>query len=502
LLSRASTPIDVLAGQMDTPLLRNAEAGNGLCSRRNDPKMLKLAYPGPNVYDTEFPRLCFIPARCKVIGFLLCCVFTVLAATVWEKDFEKVGLPAPVLLKYLSLPVVSVLFTYGHIWLALWMTFYPTKFFGIKGCQIPEQPFGLGWQGIIPSKARKMATIWINKITTNLLPLEDIFSRVPPEKVLEEIKEPLAEEIKKVLHELADAEAPDAWKLMPDMVKEELVIKFTEALPVTVTKLMSRMLEDLDSVFDVEEFVVESVLHDLPILADAFLHSGYPEVCFIRDCGAKMGLFFGVVQMLQQFFYPAGWLLPVFGVVVGLFTNWLALFMTFSPVRPISLFGGRIVLQGCFLKRQDAFAGGYAKYFVDHFANTRRLLPGIVVGSRSDRLCGIIHEEMQAAFDESAQSVRPILKFAGYEPDYARLKRLGIEKMCDRLPELFMKAEACIDLHMDVEKTMTERVKAMDVADFEQLLHPIFQEDEWLLIIVGGILGYIVGMTQWVVLGT
>merc|ERR1740123_1946392 len=65
-----------------------------------------------------------------------------------------------------------------------------------------------------------------------------------------------------------------------------------------------------------------------------------------------------------------------------------------------------------------------------------------------------------------------------------------------------MKAARAIDAAMDIERTMASRVRAMDVADFEDLLHPIFKEDEWLLILVGGILGYIVGMTQWFVLGT
>jgi hypothetical protein len=45
-----------------------------------------------------------------------------------------------------SIPLVSVVFTYSHIWLALWMTFYPLEFFG---CCKPY----IGWQGIVPSKA-------------------------------------------------------------------------------------------------------------------------------------------------------------------------------------------------------------------------------------------------------------------------------------------------------------------------------------------------------------
>ena len=38
-------------------------------------------------------------------------------------------------------------------------------------------------------------------------------------------------------------------------------------------------------------------------------------------------------------------------------------------------------------------------------------------------------------------------------------------------------------------------------AEFEQLLHPAFQEDEWILILVGGVLGAMVGFGQSYVLG-
>ncbi|KAJ1623961.1 hypothetical protein T492DRAFT_1051466, partial [Pavlovales sp. CCMP2436] len=39
-------------------------------------------------------------------------------------------------------------------------------------------------------------------------------------------------------------------------------------------------------------------------------------------------------------------------------------------------------------------------------------------------------------------------------------------------------------------------MKQLSVAEFEQVLHPIFQEDELTLVVVGGVLGLIVGYAQ------
>jgi len=39
---------------------------------------------------------------------------------------------------------LQVVFTYAHIWLALWMMFYPIDYLG--KWRLPPVNFGLGWQ--------------------------------------------------------------------------------------------------------------------------------------------------------------------------------------------------------------------------------------------------------------------------------------------------------------------------------------------------------------------
>jgi hypothetical protein len=64
------------------------------------------------------------------------------------------------------------------------MTFYPLEFSPIKLYQFPGQPFGFfGWQGIIPSKAGKMAGILTELITTKLMDVREVFGRIDPAQV-------------------------------------------------------------------------------------------------------------------------------------------------------------------------------------------------------------------------------------------------------------------------------------------------------------------------------
>ena len=81
-------------------------------------------------------------------------------------------------LPYLTIPLVSALVGWITNVLALKMTFYPIKYVGIR-------PFG--WQGIIPSKARKMAETAVDLWTTKLIDIGTQFSRIEPENIAREM---------------------------------------------------------------------------------------------------------------------------------------------------------------------------------------------------------------------------------------------------------------------------------------------------------------------------
>jgi hypothetical protein len=50
-----------------------------------------------------------------------------------------------------------------------------------------------------------------------------------------------------------------------------------------------------------------------------------------------------------------------------------------------------------------------------------------------------------------------------------------------------------------IEKILSDRMQQLSSEEFQDLLRPAFQEDEWTLIFVGGALGAMAGMFQLVV---
>jgi uncharacterized membrane protein YheB (UPF0754 family) len=78
-------------------------------------------------------------------------------------------------LKYASIPIVSGGIGWFTNKLAVLMTFEPLFFWGVKA-----GPLKLGWQGIIPANAPKMAAISVDLMTEKLINIEEIFERLDP----------------------------------------------------------------------------------------------------------------------------------------------------------------------------------------------------------------------------------------------------------------------------------------------------------------------------------
>lgn len=86
---------------------------------------------------------------------------------------------------YLSMPFVAALVGYVTKVVAIRMMFEPVEFVGIK-------PW-FGWQGIVPRKAGTMAAVACDTLTSKLIKPQEIFARLDPARVADEIRGPLLE---------------------------------------------------------------------------------------------------------------------------------------------------------------------------------------------------------------------------------------------------------------------------------------------------------------------
>lgn len=449
---------------------------------------------GTKEYDTNFPPLLRkLSLRSTCVIFSLG-VVVALFTTVFKEWFEQQGLSTYVLLSYVSIPIVSVLFTYFHIWMALWLTFYPIKYVGCL--QIPETNTGCGWQGIMPNKAEKMARMSVRLMTEKLIQVDDIVARIDANQIVEELDPVMESQIETMIDELAANSSPQLWRSAPEKVKKKIISDTKADSPLVIKQFVEELQENIADVFDLEELVVHAFVQEPALLNHMFISCGYTELGFIRDCGAYMGGAFGIVQVIIWTFYPAGWMLPTFGFVAGLFTNWAALKMIFSPIEPVYV--GGIKFHGLFLRRQLEVSEVYAQIVADNVLNARNILRELISGRLSEELQRMLQKHIDASTDrvypKSLRMVTPTKAINNTKLEAA-------DKILCNMPSTARHVEKYLDTAMALEVLLCEKLSSLRSADFEKLLHPVFQEDEWKLILMGGVLGIAIGCLQWKFLG-
>lgn len=168
-------------------------------------------------------------------------------------------------LPYLTIPLVSALVGWITNVLAIKMTFYPIEYFGIK-------PFG--WQGIIPSKARKMAETAVDLWTTKLLDIGVQFSKIKPKKVAEKMGPSIENLSKQIIDEVMDAKLHRIWQNAPQSIKENVYKNVSTNLPVIVEEMMIDIEKDFSGMLDLKYLAVSSLTQNKKLLNQMFLKCG------------------------------------------------------------------------------------------------------------------------------------------------------------------------------------------------------------------------------------
>lgn len=387
---------------------------------------------------------------------------------------------------YLSMPVISAIVGYGTNVVAIWMMFNPINFFGI--------PPILGWQGIIPRRAAKMASISVDTITTHLITQEEIFSRLDADRVAKELERPLNEMIEDIVDQVMLAHQPALWESLPKLVKNQIYKRVKAEAPELITEIMENIKANLERMFDLKDMVITNLTKDKALLNQIFQEVGAAEFRFIGVSGLYFGFLFGSIQMAIWIFFKAWWQLPAFGLACGYATNWIALQMIFNPKEVVRV--GPFVIQGLFMKRQPEVASDYGRLVAANVLTPSNIIEGILRGPYSDKVFALIGKRVQAAIDDQTNIVKPFVAFTVGTQQYRDMKQTAVTAIINSLPEALTHIETYANDALDLENTLSTRLQALEPAQFEGMLRPAFEQDEWILIAVGAALGFLVGVFQ------
>ncbi|WP_244247581.1 DUF445 domain-containing protein [Leptospira yasudae] len=395
----------------------------------------------------------------------------------------------------MNFEIISLLlmpFTYAFVgwvtnWVALKMTFYPLKFFGI--------PPYLGWQGIIPRKAEKMAGRAVDVVTRYLIDVEEMFCKVDPALIQENLRPEIQKTILETMKEVADEFNPLLWSLIPELVKNSMMKEIERQAMETIPTVFQDLRKDSKRIFDIRGLVIRNMTGDnVHLTVEMFQRVGAKEFRFIEISGFYFGFVLGLIQMGIWLVYPALWTLPVQGIIVGYLTNWLALLLIFRPLEPVRL--GPFSFQGLFIKRQREVSDEYSKMLATKILSSEKILEELFFGRASEEVFNLVVHAIERQMDTMASVIRPTLSLSFTSNKYNDTKERVIRKIMSNLKNFTTHIEDYVEKAIDLESTLSQKMKALPPVDFEDVLRTVFKEDELLLILVGAALGAIVGLGQ------
>ncbi len=419
------------------------------------------------------------------------------------------------MLKDLTIPVFTGIIGYITNWTGIWMLFNPLEFRGIrlpglasmvrllprKVQQIPGVMHGgIGWQGIIPSRAAKMGSIAVDKTIAKVGTPSDFYEAIEPEAMADHVIATSKDDIRDLVERTMEQEHPRLWRDLPSQVRAAVHERVQAQLPGIVREVVVEKIgKNIDQLLDIKLMVIRH-LEARPELANRmFREVGERELRFIINFGFFFGFALGIPTVFIVHALPHWWVLPILGTIVGYWTNWLAIAMIFQPADPRRIFGYE--WQGLFIKRRDHAAEIYATVVADEIVTVANIGEELMSGPRADRTRAVIESALRPAVDRASGQFKSLVRVAMGTREYDAIKESvatgGVDYTITPLmdPE-FNKLQA-----KKIHDLMTSRMKELTNRDFAQMLRAAMEQDEWLLVLHGAVLGFGAGCVHLAIFG-
>jgi uncharacterized membrane protein YheB (UPF0754 family) len=440
-------------------------------------------------------------------------------------DFESMTGQSTFVIDLVSIPIFSAIAGLVTNWTGVIMLFAPIHFRGFRcpGVKtvfpfLPRRlqvlpifaPGGiLGFQGFIPARAERMASICVDKGLSRLGSIRTFLTELDPKLIADQLAVVARPQVRGMVDEIMEREHPELWAQLPGQLREVVYQRVEQRLPVIAHTAMDAIEENIDDLIDIKLMVVGRLREDPKILRDIIYNLGAKELRFMTAIGFWLGLPLGL--LLALFLHGTDsvpglsavphWLIVITGAsLIGIIVNIVAIKMVFEPAEPSPryryLWG-----QAKFAKRQHEAAASFGWSLAYEVITMPNIITELVSGPRSDKTRVLIQSVMLKELDHIVGPTRTLVRAAvgGKEFEAIRLSTTGAAMgLAPRLLEdaAFTKKQA-----EKIDAFCTEKLRELPPSEFMEMLYSAVEQDAWLLYAHGGFLGLFVGVIHLLIFG-
>lgn len=187
-------------------------------------------------------------------------------------------------------------------------------------------------------------------------------------------------------------------------------------------------------------------------------------------------------------------LIPIISAFIGWFTNWIAIKMLFHPREPKKILW--FTLQGIFPKRQRQFAEKLGKLVSEELLSFSDIEEKITHPANVKKIMPHIEEHIEQFLRVKLPQQMPVIGMFIGDKTINELKSVFIAELETLFPVIMKNYMNNLENELDLEKIITEKVTGFSSDKLEQILNDIMSKEFRFVEIIGGVLGFIIGLLQ------
>lgn len=187
-------------------------------------------------------------------------------------------------------------------------------------------------------------------------------------------------------------------------------------------------------------------------------------------------------------------LIPLISAFIGWFPIWIAIKMLFHPKRPIKIIG--ITFQGFFPKRQKQIAEKGAKLISEELLFFSDIKQKIADPKNIEQLMPYLETQIDHFLRVRLASEMPMISMFIGDKTINQMKSIFIKELESLFPQIMQNYMEQLEKDLDLEKIILNKLSSFSSNTLYPVLHSTISKEFRSLQIIGGILGFLMGLLQ------
>ncbi|MEV0029059.1 hypothetical protein [Nocardia sp. NPDC050793] len=440
-------------------------------------------------------------------------------------DWEELTGQTKFVVDLVTFPIFSALAGWLTNWTGVLMLFWPVQFRGVRvpGLQVlyPYLPrrvqvlptFShdgrrLGFQGFIPARAEKMASICVDKALMRIGSPRDFIHELDLDGIADYIAELARKQVRPLVDEVMYRENPDLWRSVPRQMRQVIYQRVDRQLPRLCRRGFDSLGDNIDQLIDIKSFVIRYLRENPYILKDLTTTIAAPELKFmvrIGLLGAPFGLLMALYLHVHDRIPVLGWV-PAWVIVllsaaaIGVIVNVIAVKMVFEPGEPQPRYK-YLWRQALLAKRQSQAATDLARILAYQVLTLPNLSAELLEGPNGDKTRQLIERLISEEIHRQLGPTHSMVRAAFGKRQFDNLTVGAAGAAVGLAPSMVEDEEFAREQAKKIDEFAARKLQQLSPGEFMEMFYASVEQDAWLLYLHGAVLGLAVGAAHLVLFG-